>query len=194
MLDQFLNVINYIKEQPVFALSLAFSLLVIILYLIRKRISQAWAFLMAHVQLNRLGQAQLSNVNCPDGMGGKFIIDRLILRTDGISLLVRKQYPGKIYCADHIDEWTQMIGNKSYPFRNPLFELDYQIKAVSACVPHVDIDGYLFFDHQAEFPKGHPARVIHPKQIPAALKRQKQAQVEAEVETAWAQLKGNQVE
>ncbi|MDJ0882289.1 MAG: NERD domain-containing protein [Gammaproteobacteria bacterium] len=189
MLEQLIKAFYNIKETPALMLSAAFLLLLIILYLIRKRISQAWVYLSTQYRLNHLGQAQLSNINCPDGLGEHFIIDRLVLRPDGISLLARKQYPGKIYCADHIDDWTQMIGNKSYPFKNPLFELEYQVKAVSACLPGVDIDGYLFFDDQAEFPKGHPARVIHPKHIPEKLRRQKRAQVEPEVASAWEKMK-----
>ena len=113
----------------------------------------------------------------------------MLLRPDGISLLVTKQYPGRIFCSDNIDDWTQMLGGKSYRFKNPLFELDYQIKAVADCVPGVPIDGYLFFDYQTEFPKGHPPRVIHPYCIPETLKRNKRQPVENNVMLGWAKLK-----
>ncbi len=139
--------------------------------------------------LNHLGLDQLTNVKCPDGLGHEFTIDRLILRKNGISILMHKKYPGKIFCAEHIDEWTQMLGQKSYAFKNPLFELHFQIKALQACIPGIDIDGYLFFDHNAEFPKGHPQQVIHPKYIPKNLDRSQHIEIDQNIIQAWNDFK-----
>jgi len=165
-------------------ITLVLLLSVFIVFLNRRKIRQRWLNLKMHHRLNRLGVKQISCFKCPDGLGDHFIIDRLILRRDGISLLVFKCYPGKIFCADQIDDWTQMVGKKSYRFTNPLYELECQIKAVSACVPDVPVDGFLFFDHLTEFPKGHPDRVIHLKNIPQQLVRNKQDKVEASVMAA----------
>ncbi|MDJ0834239.1 MAG: NERD domain-containing protein [Gammaproteobacteria bacterium] len=162
--------------------------LILILLINRRRLKARWLNFKSRYCLNRLGLEQLSNVRCPDGLGEYFTIDRLLLRDNGISLLVYKKYPGKIFCADHIEEWTQMLGQKSYKFKNPLFELDYQIKAVANCFPDIDFDGYLFFDHLAEFPKGHPARVIHPQAIPDELTRSNRHQVDTTVMAVWKQL------
>lgn len=162
--------------------------LLTVLWINRKKLQQSWRNWQTRYCLNHLGLEQLSNVKCPDGMGHYFTIDRLLLHHDGISLLVYKQYPGNIFCSDHIDEWTQMLGQKSYNFKNPLFELDYQVKAVSTCLPDIDIDGYLFFDHNAEFPKGHPERVIHPQQIPNKLQRNHRHKVNDQVMQAWRTL------
>jgi len=189
MLDNLLKAFYHLEEQPVILILVALLLFMVILYVIRKRISSTWTNFKTQYCLNHLGLEQISNINCPDGLGHYFNIDRLVLRGDGVSLLVYKKYPGKIFCADHINDWTQMIGQKSFPFKNPLFELDYQIKALSACIPGIHIDGYLFFDQQAEFPKGHPQRVIHLRQIPEQLKRHKNVQVDPLVKTAWSKLK-----
>ena len=139
--------------------------------------------------LNRLGLKQISKLQCPDGFGHYFTIDLLILRHDGITLLIHKRYPGKIFCADKIDDWTQMLGNKSYHFKNPLYDLDNQVKAVSACVPKVPVNGFLFFDHLTEFPKGYPDRIIHLKKIPDELKRSKHHEVQTSVMAAWKKLR-----
>jgi hypothetical protein len=151
-------------------------------------IKQTWRNAQLRYRLNRLGFKVVSSFQFPDGLGNYFNIDRMILRHDGISLLQVKQYPGSIFCADDIDEWTQMLAGKSYRFKNPLIELDYQVKAVSACIPGVAVDGYLFFDTQAEFPKGHPDRVIRSDSIPEALKRNKHLKVQPSVESAWKKL------
>ncbi len=159
--------------------------LILILFINRQGLLSYWKDVKTSRCLNNLGLEQITNIKCPDGLGHEFSIDRLILRQNGISILMQKKYPGKIFCADHIDHWTQMLGQKSYNFKNPLFELDYQIKALETCLPDVDINGYLFFDHNAEFPKGHPKRVIHPASIPADLEKPHAHEINQQLLQAW---------
>lgn len=177
-----------ILDQYALLIALALVMLVVIIFLSHSNIKHVWLNTKTRYRLNRLGIKQISNIQCPDGLGNYFNIDRLVMRHDGISLLVFKQYPGSIFCADDIDEWTQLLAGRSYRFRNPLVDLDYQVKAVSACIPDVPVNGFLFFDRQAEFPKGHPDRVIQFDKIPEALKRNKQHKVQASVESAWKKL------
>ena len=169
-------------------IALILAVLAAVIYLGRRNIEHAWLNVKTRYCLKHLGLKQISDLKCPDGLGNYFIIDRLVMRHDGISLIVFKQYPGTIFCADDIDQWTQMLAGKSYRFKNPLIDLDYQVKAVSACVPGVTVNGFLFFDAQAEFPKGHPDRVVRSDSIPEALKRNKHLKVQASVETAWEKL------
>lgn len=164
-------------------------LLVVVLYLLRRKIRHAWLNLRTRKRLNGLGVRVISDFRFPDGLGSHFMIDRLVLRQDGISLLVLKQYPGSIFCAEDIAEWTQMLAGKSYRFKNPLIDLDYQVKAVASCVPGVPVDGYIFFDHQAWFPKGRPARVIDIDSIPDSLQRVKKAVAKPSVMAAWEELR-----
>lgn len=179
---------NSINGQYAFLIVLALIILVTTVLLNRRKIKHTWLNFKTRHCLGRLGFKQLTNFRLPDGLGHQFNIDRLILRHDGITLLVYKRYPGRIFCADNIDNWTQMLGQKSYRFKNPLDDLDCQIKAISAKVPNVPINGFLFFDHQAEFPKGHPERVINLKSIPGELKPSKELDVEASVMSAWEKL------
>ncbi len=177
-----------LTDHYVLPVALVLLALAIIIYLNRREFKHNWLNLKTRSSLKRLGLKQISNLQCPDGLGHYFTIDRLILRHDGITLLIYKRYPGKIFCADQIDDWTQMLGNKSYHFKNPLYDLDYQVKAVSACVPKVPVNGFLFFDHLTEFPKGHPDRIIHLKKIPDELKRSKHHEVQTLVMAAWKKL------
>jgi hypothetical protein len=121
--------------------------------------------------LNRLGQVQHRNVRCSDGMDGYYDIERFVLTVSGVKLIQTVRYPGMIFCADDIDEWTQMIDGKSYRFANPLVELSHSINTVRIKMPRVPVDGYLFFDHRATFPRGQPANVIQIDSIPADLQR-----------------------
>lgn len=167
---------------PVAAIILAAGVAILVS---KRKNSHSLLKFTSHNCLDGLGLQQLSNVKCPDGLGQYFTIDRMILRSDGISLLIYKKYPGKIFCADHIEEWTQMLEQKSYTFKNPLFELDDKIKALSACLPDIPVNGYLFFDHKTEFPKGHPERVIHPQAIPEELDKNNRHKVNKTVMKAW---------
>lgn len=177
-----------LMDQYVLLIALLLAALAIVIYLGRNNFKHAWQNVETRYRLNRLGLKQIANFQCPDGLGNYFTVNRLVMRHDGISLLVFKPYPGSIFCADDIDEWTQMLAGKSYCFKNPLIDLDYQIKAVSARVPDVPVNGFLLFDAQAEFPKGHPDRVIRTDSIPEALKRNKNLKVQASVDAAWEEL------
>ena len=182
------HLVNDIAGQNAPAIASVSILLVIIIFLNRGKIRHIWLNFKTRYCLNRLGFKQKTNFQWPDGLGHYFTIDRLILRHDGISLLVHKRYPGKIFCADKMDDWTQMLGKKSYRFKNPLNDLDCLINTVSACIPGVPVDGFLFFDHMAEFPKGHPERVIYLNKIPEELLVDKKLEVQASVMSAWQQL------
>lgn len=179
---------NEVISQYVLYTAVALLVVAVILIINRRKINHIWLNVKTRYKLKWLGYKQISNFQCPDGLGHYFTIDRLILRHDGITLVVSKQYPGKIFCADNIDDWTQMLGLKSYRFKNPLDDLDYQIKAISALIPGVPVNGFLFFDHQATFPKGHPERVIYLDKIPDELKRSNNVKVETSVMSAWKQL------
>ncbi|MDH5612129.1 MAG: NERD domain-containing protein [Gammaproteobacteria bacterium] len=182
-----LQTITQITEQHLIIIA-AVIFISLIVYLSRKKIKHYWLNFKTYRQLNRLGIEQLINVQWPDGLGHYFTIDRLVMRNDAISLIMYKCYPGKIFCADHIDEWTQMLGQRSYSFENPLHELDYQINTLSASIPDIPVNGYLFFDHLSEFPKGHPDRVIHSKKIPDELIGNKQDSAQQDILDAWQQL------
>ena len=177
-----------ISQRYALPLALILLALVFIIFLNRRKIRHGWLNLKTRRRLKRLGVKQVVNFKCPDGLGHHYIIDRLILRPDGISLLLLKCYPGKIFCADKIEHWTQMLGQKSYCFTNPLYDLECQIKAVSVCIPNVPVDGYLFFDHLSTFPKGHPDRVLYLKNIPQQLVSHKKDEVDASVMAGWKKL------
>ena len=153
-----------------------------------KRIWSGWK---TNRGLRRAGIKQYRDFHCPDGVGGKYKIDRLILRPDGITVLMYMRYEGNIFCGENIDQWTQLLGGKSYSFANPLMMLDYQIAAVKALVPGNDVDGYLFFDHRAHFPKGKADRVIQLDNMPDSLLSNRGRRPDDKLMAAWKKLQQN---
>jgi len=186
--SDFIKLFDNIEFSYTLPVILLLLVLILVVFINRRTIKSGWRSLKTRHRLNRLGHKQILNIHCPDGLGYHFTLDRLILRHDGITVLVEKKYPGKIYCADDIDDWTQMIGQKSYRFKNPFYELECQIKAVSACVPGVPVDGFLFFDSQAVFPRGHPQRIFQLDDIPEQLVQAKQRDAAPSVMSAWKKL------
>lgn len=107
-------------------------------------------------------------------------------------LISYKLYGGNIYCAEHISEWTQLVGQKSFKFENPLFELENQLTALRLLTGNVHLEGFLFFNNSAEFPKGHPDRVLHPGNIPDRFNAANSENVKPEIAAAWSLLKAHQ--
>lgn len=165
-----------------------FSVLLLVALLILlnwKSLRRAWMEWRTHRCLNRIGIKQRGNIVCPDELDGEFILDRLVMLPNALLLISFKRYPGNIYCAERISEWTQVVEQKSYKFQNPLFDLDHQLTTLRQLAPDVTIKGYLFFDHSAHFPKGHPDSVLHPHNIPEEFLRDNCSEPEPAVLKSW---------
>ena len=173
-----------------FILPIFIALLVIIFILIINwhELRFQWLEWRTRRSLNQIGIKQMKNVVCADGLDGNLRIDRLVMLHDSILLIAFKPYSGNIYCAESIPEWTQVIDQKSFKFSNPLYELENQVIAIQSIVPNVSVRGVLFFDHSAEFPKGHPDSVLHPANIPDALLRSNCPEPLNDITRAWETL------
>jgi hypothetical protein len=139
--------------------------------------------------LKRIGCEQMRDLVCADGLDGHYNIDRLALTRDAILLISYKPYVGNIYCSERISEWTQVVEQKSFKFENPLFELENQLTALKQVTGNVKLQGFLFFNLSASFPKGHPDSVLQPDNIPERFVGTRGEQVNADVRQAWERLK-----
>ena len=110
--------------------------------------------------LANTGADVLHNVTIPDGMEGNIFIEYLILTPKNIILLGVKKYKGLIFAAEKIDLWTQVIGNKSYKFNNPLLQLENDSLALKSIVENSEIVEKVLFINGSEFPKGKPDNVV----------------------------------
>ena len=182
-----LNIHEWYSKPEIMVLPL---LIVIIVagWINRTSLFHAWQSWRTGRLLNKLGLEQLCNLPCPDGLDGEFVLDRLVKLPDEIVLIVSKRYPGNIYCAEKISQWTQVLAQKSYNFENPLFELENQVTALAEMIPSTPVRGYLFFDHSALFPKGCPDAVLSPGNIPDKFVQHDGMTVENRISTAWETL------
>jgi len=167
------------------------TVLILIIFLIIfkwKKIRGGWFEWRTRRCLESIGIRQLRNVTCSDGLDGEYVLDRLVMLPKAILLITRKRYSGNIYCAVRISEWTQVVAQKSYKFENPLFELENQLTALRSQLPGILVQGLLFFDQSALFPKGHPDSVLHTGNIPANYLRENCAEPDKTILDAWQML------
>ncbi len=110
--------------------------------------------------LNNISSESLHNITIPDGIGDKIFAEHLILMPKKILLLGVKKYRGLIFAADKIDLWTQVIGNKSYKFENPLRQLESDALAINSKIKNTKIEEKVLFINGSEFPKGKPDNIV----------------------------------
>jgi len=187
-----MNIKSYLSQgwtvSLVVALILTLLVLTIVLAINWRKMHARWLEWHTQHNLDKIGFKQIKNAVCADGLEGEFEIDRLIMLHDSILLIAFRLYSGNIYCAEKIPEWTQVTGQKSYKFKNPLFELDNQVTAIKNYCPGVSVRGLLIFGHNANFPKGHPEQVMLPEHIPDALLQTNCPEPRPEILQCWETL------
>ncbi len=138
------------------------------------------------VMIRRLGASYIKNVIVPDGIGGSSFIDYLILQPEKILIVMLKRYRGTIFCGDNIDQWTQLVGKRSFKFPNPIRLCDLDVQSISNIVAPVSVSGMVVFHGDCDFPKGKPEQV---KLVSELFKQEKeQAKPNALVSQAWTRL------
>lgn len=149
---------------------------------------QIISYLRVQKLIKQLGNAFIKAVSLPDGMDGSIFIEYLIQRPTGLLLLSIRHFRGNIFAAEKIDQWTQVVGNHSYKFPNPLFNLESDLQALRAVAPKTSIDGMVVFERGCTFPKGKPERVcVYHELVEMANSYQKE-DVPEKLESAWADI------
>jgi len=92
----------------------------------------------------------------PDGMGGGFHIDFLLLTTRGVVVIDLRDVTGNIFGGDQMAQWTVMDGPHRFTFTNPQSALYDRIAAVKAVAGDVPVEGRIVFTRRGRFPKGLP--------------------------------------
>ena len=102
----------------------------------------------------------LQDVVLPDGAGGWFHVDFLLLTGMGLVVVDLRDMPGLIFGSEQMTEWTVMHKHRRATFPNPLGPLYDRMAVVRALVGEsVPVDGRVVFTDRGSFPKGHPRPV-----------------------------------
>lgn len=92
----------------------------------------------------------------PDGMGGTFHVDFVLLTLRGVVVIDLRDVRGNIFGGDQMVEWTVMDGPRRFTFTNPQGALYDRIAAVKAVTGDVPVEGRIVFTRRGKFPKGLP--------------------------------------
>jgi hypothetical protein len=96
------------------------------------------------------------DVLVPDGMGGYFHVDFILLTPRGILVIDLRDVRGNIFGGDQMTEWTVMDGPQRFTFTNPQGALYDRIAAVRAVAGDAPTEGRIVFTKRGKFPKGLP--------------------------------------
>ena len=110
--------------------------------------------------IKKYSDAYERDVVFPDGIGGYFFIDYLILLPGQIIALNISRVAGYVFGGDNIEIWTQVENNKSAKFKNPLEDVKHFVKLAAEQLKFDGITARVLFDSKSEFPKGVPEGVL----------------------------------
>jgi len=98
----------------------------------------------------------LRDIMVPDGMGGAFHLDFLLLTPRGLLVIDLRDISGNIFGGDQMNEWTVMDRSHRHTFPNPQSGLYDRIAAVKAVAGDIPVEGRIVFTRRGKFPKGLP--------------------------------------
>jgi nuclease-like protein len=189
MSELFPIIINFTENNPdLVTWSVAGLMLLLGLVLQRAWIKECISEWKLNRLLKKIGPESVHNVTIPDGMDGNIFIENLILTPEKILLLGVKKYQGLIFAADKIDLWTQVIGNKSYKFENPLRQLESDALALAAKIENSKIEEKVLFINGSEFPKGKPANIVSISDIKEWGRRYATSEISDLLQADWKRL------
>ena len=111
--------------------------------------------------------AHLCDVAVPDGSGGTFHIDYLLLTARGLLILDVRDMVGNVFGSDQMVEWTVMQGARRHTFLNPQGGIYDRIAAMKSLAGDLPVDGRIVFGPGSTFPKGIPRLTLREESLEA---------------------------
>lgn len=134
----------------------------------------------------------LRNVLVPDGNGGDFHLDFLLLTTRGVIVIDMRDVSGIVFGGDQMTDWTLMNGPRRSTFVNPQSALYDRIASVKAIAQDTPVEGLIVFTKRAKFPKGLPRFTVMLDSIAAEFPKLGAAELEVSVakyRPGWQRIK-----
>ena len=134
----------------------------------------------------------LRNVLVPDGNGGDYHLDFVLLTSRGVIIIDMRDFVGIVFGGDQMTAWTLMTGPSRTTFVNPQAGLYDRIASVKAIATDTPVEGRIVFTKRAKFPKGLPRFTVMLESIAAEFPKLGPAELEisvAKYRPGWAKLK-----
>ena len=136
----------------------------------------------------------LRNVLVPDGNGGDFHLDFLLLTSRGVVVIDMRDITGNVFGGDQMTAWTLMSGPSRTTFVNPQAGLYDRIASVKAVIQdqQTPVEGRIVFTKRAKFPKGLPRFTVMLESVAAEFPKLGAAELEIAVgkyREGWGRIK-----
>jgi hypothetical protein len=136
----------------------------------------------------------LRNVLVPDGNGGDFHLDFVLLTSRGVVVIDVRDIAGNVFGGDQMTAWTLMNGGSRSTFVNPQVGLYDRIASVKAISQDAEtpVEGRIVFTRSAKFPKGLPRFTVMLDSVAAEFPKLGAAELDiavAKYRLAWARIK-----
>ncbi|MDH5327549.1 MAG: NERD domain-containing protein [Gammaproteobacteria bacterium] len=155
-----------------------------------------WIYKLAHPSLEKQVEKTIKensedyakDIVVSDGLYGYHFIDYLVLLPGRIVVLGLHSFEGYIFGADKIEEWAQVLNNRSYKFENPLLKNSHYVQSVQELTRNTEVIGRVLFTGNCSFPKGIPEGVIELGQLPSMLDELKRDTDSEATKVLWDEL------
>jgi hypothetical protein len=134
----------------------------------------------------------LRNVLVPDGNGGDYHLDFVLLTSRGVVIIDMRDMIGNVFGGDQMTDWTLMDGPRRRTFANPQSALYDRIASVKAIANDLPVEGRVVFTKRAKFPKGLPRFTVMLESVAAEFPRLGAAELETAVSRyrpGWQRIK-----
>ena len=134
----------------------------------------------------------LRNVLVPDGNGGDYHLDFVLLTSRGVVIIDMRDITGNVFGGDQMTDWTLIEGARRITFVNPQSGLYDRIASVKAIAVDTPVEGRIVFTKRAKFPKGLPRFTVMLESVAAEFPRLGAAELEIAVSKyrpGWQRLK-----
>lgn len=187
-MDAFTQILSGMRDETITVLWLVPALLLLLaayltLPLLRaRRAQQRLSSVFAS-----LGTEHLSDVVLEDGLDGLTYIDRIVATPKALLALTLVPHEGMIFGAEGTDQWTRVVGQRTYRFPNPVRANREAVITVKQHCRDVPVEGMVLFTGDCSFPKGRPDIV----RLPAEITRPSESfqELSAPVRKTWENLK-----
>lgn len=136
-----------------------------------------------------VGTEYLADVLVPDGMGGFFHLDFVLLTPQGILVIDLRDLSGNIFGGDQMTEWTVMDGPQRYTFVNPQGALYDRIAAVKGVAGEIPVEGRIVFTRRGKFPKGLPKWTLMVDSLRTEFPSVDRAELTSRYQEGWQRLR-----
>ena len=134
----------------------------------------------------------LRDVLVPDGNGGDYHLDFVLLTSRGVVVIDMRDIVGMVFGGDQMTDWTLMNGAQRSTFQNPQSALYDRIASVKAVAGETPVEGRIVFTKRAKFPKGQPRFTVSLESIASEFPKLGAAELEIAVSKyrpGWERIK-----